>query len=49
MRLGVNAVQVEAGVIWPSIYKMNIDAIRSANRQWWETQKPFERSGPFLI
>ncbi|HSW65032.1 MAG TPA: hypothetical protein VLH56_17235 [Dissulfurispiraceae bacterium] len=49
MRLGVNAVQVEAGVIWPTIYKMSIDAIRTANRRWWETQKPYERSGPFLI
>jgi hypothetical protein len=49
MRLGVNAVQVEAGVVWPSVYKSNLDAIRSLNRKWWEKLKPSERSGHFLI
>jgi hypothetical protein len=48
-RLGVNAVQVEAGVIWPSIYKTDLDAIRTFNRRWWEENKPAERSGLFLI
>lgn len=48
MRLGENAVQVEAGVIWPSVYNSNIAAIRSLNRQWWEENKPSERSRSFL-
>lgn len=49
MRLGVNAVQVEAGVVWPSVYKSTLDAIRTFNRRWWEENKSFERSGHFLI
>jgi len=49
MRLGVNAVQVEAGVIWPAVYKVNLDAIRSLNRQWWEDVKSSERSKMFLL
>jgi hypothetical protein len=48
MRLGENKVQVEAGIIWPSVYKSNIDAIRTLNRRWWQTQKQDERSGLFL-
>ncbi len=48
-RLGVNAVQVEAGVIWPSIYKMYLDAIREYNRKWWAQYKPSERSELYLI
>ena len=48
-RLGENKVQVEAGIIWPSVYKANIDAIRSFNRQWWEKNKQDERSKFFLL
>lgn len=47
-RLGENKVQVEAGVVWPAIYKAQIEAIKEYNRKRWETQKPFERSGLFL-
>lgn len=47
-RLGVNAVQVEAGVVWPGLYQNHIAAIRSFNRKWWESQRPFERSSLYL-
>lgn len=47
-RLGENKVQVEAGVVWPAIYKAQIEAIKTFNRKYWEEQKPFERSGLFL-
>jgi hypothetical protein len=49
MRLGTNATQVEAGVVWPSVYKSNIAAIRTLNRKWWEKFKQSERSGLFLV
>lgn len=48
-RLGENKVQVEAGVIWPSIYNALIETMKTFNRKWWEENKPFERSGLFLI
>jgi len=48
MRLGQNAVQVEAGVVWPSIYQSNLTAIRTLNRKWWQQFKQNERSGLFL-
>jgi hypothetical protein len=48
MRLGVNATQVEAGVVWPSIYQSNIQAIKNLNRSWWENFKPSERAGLYL-
>ncbi len=47
-RLGENKVQVEAGVIWPIIYKAHIEAIKAFNRKWHEENKPFERSPLFL-
>jgi hypothetical protein len=34
-RLGESKVQVEAGVIWPSVYERHLDAIKNFNRQWW--------------
>jgi len=48
-RLGENKVQVEAGVVWPTIYNAFIDSISAFNRNWWEKNKPFERSGLFLV
>lgn len=48
-RLGENKVQVEAGVIWPSVYNAIIESIKTYNRKWWEENKPFERRGFFLI
>ena len=47
-RLGENKVQVEAGVIWPSIYNKHLEAIRAFNREWWKKNKTYERSGLFL-
>ena len=48
MRLGENKVQVEAGVIWPTVYQSHIKAITAFNRQWWAKYKPSERSGLYL-
>jgi hypothetical protein len=45
-RLGENKVQVEAGVVWPAIYKKQLDAIRSYNRRFWER---VERGDLYLI
>jgi hypothetical protein len=47
-RLGENKVQVEAGVVWPTIYNSNIDSLVAFNRNWWEEHKPYERSKLFL-
>lgn len=47
-RLGENKVQVEAGVVWPSLYQAQINAIKAYNRAWWAKFKQDERSGLFL-
>jgi hypothetical protein len=47
-RLGENKVQVEAGVIWPTIYNAQVDGLVAFNRNWWEEHKPYERSKLFL-
>ncbi len=48
-RLVQSNVQVESGVIWPSLYKAHIDAIKAYNRQWWsEHEGSFGRSELFL-
>ncbi len=41
-------VQVEAAVLWPGIYKAQIEAIKVYNRAWWRQFKE-ERSGLYLI
>ncbi|MFA6290188.1 MAG: hypothetical protein WC637_00325 [Victivallales bacterium] len=48
MRLVKNEVQVENAVVWPSVYKSNLEAIKSMNRKWWENMKQSERSGLYL-
>lgn len=48
-RLGENKAQVEAGVIWPQIYKMDIEAIREANQAWWREHAPNDRSDIYLL
>ncbi len=47
-RLGENKVQVEAGIVWPILYRAQIEAIKVYNRKWWKEQKPYERQGLFL-
>jgi hypothetical protein len=47
-RLGENKVQVEAGVVWPQIYKMNLEALINYNRKLWADYEP-KRSGLYLI
>ena len=43
------AVQVENAVIWPGLYKMQVDAIKSENRSWWQKNMPDARSGIYLL
>jgi hypothetical protein len=41
-RLGENKTQVEAGVVWPQLYKMQVQAMVDYNRALWkqyETQR----------
>lgn len=43
------AVQVENAVIWPGLYKMHLDAIKTENRQWWRKYTSDERSPIYLL
>jgi hypothetical protein len=47
-RLGENKVQVEAGVVWPQIYKMHLAALADYNRQLWKDYET-KRSAPYLL
>jgi hypothetical protein len=40
-------IQIENAVIWPGLYKMQIEAIKTYNRSWWKQFKN-QRSGLFL-
>jgi hypothetical protein len=42
-------VQIENAVIWPGLYKMQIEAIKSYNRKWWKQFEKDERSGLYLL
>ena len=42
-------VQIENAVIWPGLYKMQLQAIKDENRQWWRKNMPDSRSGLYLI
>jgi hypothetical protein len=43
------AVQIENAVIWPGLYKMQLQAIKDENRQWWRKNIPDQRSGLYLL
>jgi hypothetical protein len=46
-RLGENKTQVEAGVVWPQLYKMQIEAMKNYNQKLWEQ---YEGEGvPYLL
>ena len=47
-RLGENKVQVEAGVVWPQVYKMHLDALINYNRKLWKDYEE-KRNGLYLI
>lgn len=42
-------VQIENAVIWPGIYKMQLQAIKDENREWWRKNMPASRSGLYLL
>lgn len=50
-RLAESSAQVENAVIWPSLYKMQLGAIRSYNREYWAKyeQRKKENTKPFLL
>jgi len=41
-------IQIENAVVWPGLYKMQIEAIKTYNRNYWK-QFPDQRSGIFMI
>ena len=47
-RLGENKTQVEAGVVWPQLYKMQVEALVSYNRKLWK-QYDNKRSDIYLL
>lgn len=47
-RLGENKVQVEAGIVWPQIYKMHLTALAEYNRKLWADYET-KRSAPYLL
>lgn len=47
-RLGENKAQVEAGVIWPQLYKMQCDALKAYNRRLWKNYED-KQSELYLI
>jgi hypothetical protein len=46
-RLGENKVQLEAGQVWPALYKMQLEALISYNRKLWSEYET-QRSKPYL-
>lgn len=48
VRLAESNVQVENAVVWPSLYKLQIDAIKTFNRQWWK-QHEEGMNKPYLL
>jgi hypothetical protein len=48
-RLGENKVQVEAGVVWPQLYKAQCDALRSYNRKLWADYEKNQRGEIYML
>lgn len=48
-RLGENKVQVEAGVVWPQLYKAQCDALRSYNRKLWYEYEKNQRGEMYML
>lgn len=42
-------VQIENAAIWPNLYKMHIETIKTYNRNWWKQFKNDERSDIYLL
>jgi len=49
VRLAENNVQVENAVIWPGLYKLQIEAIKMANREWWKQHEEQRSKTPYLL
>jgi hypothetical protein len=48
-RLQESQVQVEAGVVWPTIYAAQVAAIREYNRKFWKDSELSQREKPYLL
>lgn len=48
-RLAENNVQVENAVIWPGIYKRQLNAFIQFNRRYWKRKEEAPKSVPYLI
>lgn len=48
-RLAESNVQVENAVVWPSIYKLQLEAIKTFNREWWKQHEGEGLKTPYLL
>ena len=48
-RLIESNVQVENAVVWPSLYKMQLGAIRTFNRKYYQEHENERREGLYLL
>jgi hypothetical protein len=49
VRLAENNVQVENAVIWPGIYKAQLDALKTFNRKYYKEHDKVDRMTPYLL
>lgn len=49
VRLMESNVQVENAVVWPGLYRQQIDAIKTFNRKWWEAHTLKRNEAPYLL
>ena len=49
MRLAESKVQVDNAVVWPGIYKAQINSLVNFNRRYYEEHEAFRRGKPYLL
>jgi hypothetical protein len=42
-------VEIDNAVIWPGLYRAHLEAIKTANRAWWETFEKNNERRPYLL
>ncbi|NLT48950.1 MAG: hypothetical protein GXX92_11130, partial [Clostridiales bacterium] len=42
-------VQLENAVIWPQLYKVHLQQLIDENREWWQANRPDDRSKIYLL
>lgn len=48
VRLMESNVQVENAVVWPGLYRLQTEAIKTFNREWWRHHEG-DQGGPYLL